>query len=214
MKINKEILPPDVVVRRLPLYARTLAHLQQEGVQSVSSQELGARINVTAAQIRKDLSYFGQLGKQGIGYKVDELLHHINQILGLNKEWNVVLVGVGHLGQAIARYSGFSESGIHIVGLFDVDPQKVGTELTGLTIQHVDRLPEVVREKNVRMAIVAVSAEQAQQVVDLLVAAGIEAILNYAPVIVRVPNNVWVRHIDPVSLLHSMTYYLAQNSRK
>ena len=149
------------MVRRLPLYARTLAHLQQEGVQSVSSQELGARINVTAAQIRKDLSYFGQLGKQGIGYKVDELLHHINQILGLNKEWNVVLVGVGHLGQAIARYSGFSESGIHIVGLFDVDPQKVGTELTDLTIQHVDRLPEVMREKNVRMAIIAVSAEQA-----------------------------------------------------
>ena len=205
-------MPPDVVVRRLPLYARTLAYLQQEGVKSVSSQELGARINVTAAQIRKDLSYFGQLGKQGIGYKVDELLHHINRILGLSQDWNVVLVGVGHLGQAIARYSGFSEKGIHIVGLFDTDPKKIGNELVGLTIQHVNQISNVVREHNVRMAIVAVAAEQAQDVVDMLVKAGVEAILNYAPVIVQVPEGVWVRHIDPVSLLHSMTYYLARES--
>lgn len=205
-------MPPDVVVRRLPLYARTLAYLQQEGVKSVSSQELGARINVTAAQIRKDLSYFGQLGKQGIGYKVDELLHHINRILGLSQDWNVVLVGVGHLGQAIARYSGFSEKGIHIVGLFDTDPKKIGTELVGLTIQHVNLISNVAREHNVRMAIVAVAAEQAQDVVDMLVKAGVEAILNYAPVIVQVPEGVWVRHIDPVSLLHSMTYYLARES--
>jgi redox-sensing transcriptional repressor len=205
-------MPPDVVVRRLPLYARTLAYLQQEGVKSVSSQELGARINVTAAQIRKDLSYFGQLGKQGIGYKVDELLHHINRILGLSQDWNVVLVGVGHLGQAIARYSGFNEKGIHIVGLFDTDPKKIGTELVGLAIQHVNMIQGVVREHNVRMAIVAVAAEQAQDVVDMLVKAGVEAILNYAPVIVQVPEGVWVRHIDPVSLLHSMTYYLAREA--
>lgn len=205
-------MPPDVVVRRLPLYARTLAYLQQEGVKSVSSQELGARINVTAAQIRKDLSYFGQLGKQGIGYKVDELLHHINRILGLSQDWNVVLVGVGHLGQAIARYSGFSEKGIHIVGLFDTDPKKIGTELVGLSIQHVNEISDVAREHNVRMAIVAVAAEQAQEVVNMLVKAGVEAILNYAPVIVQVPEGVWVRHIDPVSLLHSMTYYLARES--
>lgn len=208
--MNKQIMPPDVVVRRLPLYARTLAYLQAEGVKSVSSHELGIRINVTAAQIRKDLSYFGQLGKQGIGYNVDELLEHINRILGLSEDWNVVLVGVGHLGQAIARYSGFSDRGIHIVGLFDADPNKVGTELIGLTIQHVDEIATVVREHQVRMAIVAVSAEHAQDVVDMLVAAGIEAILNYAPVIVRVPEGVWVRHIDPVSLLHSMTYYLSR----
>ncbi|MBV9791292.1 MAG: redox-sensing transcriptional repressor Rex [Chloroflexi bacterium] len=210
--MDKQSMPPDVVVRRLPLYARTLAYLQQEGVKSVSSQELGARINVTAAQIRKDLSYFGQLGKQGIGYKVDELLHHINRILGLSQDWNVVLVGVGHLGQAIARYSGFSEKGIHIVGLFDTDPKKIGNELVGLTIQHVNQISTVVREHNVRMAIVAVAAEQAQDVVNMLVKAGVEAILNYAPVIVQVPDGVWVRHIDPVSLLHSMTYYLARES--
>lgn len=205
-------MPPDVVVRRLPLYARTLAYLQAEGTTEVSSQELGARINVTAAQIRKDLSYFGQLGKQGIGYNVDTLLQHINNVLGLNQDWNVVLVGVGQLGQAIARYTGFSERGIHIVGLFDADQGKVGTELAGLTIRHVREIRSVVRDEHVRMAIVAVSADQAQAVVDKLVEAGVEAILNYAPVIVRVPDGVWVRHIDPVSLLHSMTYYLAHDA--
>ncbi len=210
--MDKQTMPPDVVVRRLPLYARTLAYLQQEGKKSVSSQELGARINVTAAQIRKDLSYFGQLGKQGIGYNVDELLQHINRILGLSQHWNVVLVGVGTLGQAIARYSGFGEKGIHIVGLFDVDPKKVDSDFAGIPVRHVNDLPTVVREHNVRMAIVAVVAEHAQEVVDLLVKAGVEAILNYAPVIVQVPSGVWVRHIDPVSLLHSMTYYLAREA--
>lgn len=209
--MDKHLLPPDVVVRRLPLYARTLAYLKQEGVTSVSSQELGKRINVTAAQIRKDLSYFGQLGKQGIGYKVDELLQHINRILGLSQHWSVVLVGVGPLGQAIARYSGFAEKGIDIVGLFDIDPRKVGTEFNGITIQHIHDLPRVVREHNVKMAIVAVSAERAQGVVDELVNAGVRAILNYAPVTVQVKSGVWVRHIDPVSLLHSMTYYLARD---
>ena len=210
--MDKQNTPPDVVVRRLPLYARTLSYLQQEGVKHVSSQELGQRINVTAAQIRKDLSYFGQLGKQGIGYKVDELLQHINRILGLSQDWNVVLVGVGHLGQAIARYSGFSQKGIHIVGLFDADPKKVGTEFNGLTIRHVNDISAVAREHNVRMAIVAVSADRAQEVVDRLVKAGVAAVLNYAPVIVQVPEGVWVRHIDPVSLLHSMTYYLAREA--
>jgi redox-sensing transcriptional repressor len=197
----------------LPLYARTLAYLQQEGVKDVSSQELGKRINVTAAQIRKDLSYFGQLGKQGIGYKVDELLQHINRILGLSQDWNVVLVGVGHLGQAIARYSGFGEKGIHIVGLFDADPQKIGTEFNGLTIRNITEISVVAREHNVRMAIVAVSADRAQEVVNMLVKAGVQAILNYAPVSVQVPSGVWVRHIDPVSLLHSMTYYLARETQ-
>ena len=210
--MNKQIMPPDVVVRRLPLYARTLAYLQAQGVASVSSQDLGTLINVTAAQIRKDLSYFGQLGKQGIGYNVDELLQHINTILGLSQDWNVVLVGVGQLGQAIARYSGFAERGIHIVGLFDADPGKVGTELAGLTIRDVREIGTVVRNEQVRLAIVAVSAAQAQDVVDMLVAAGVEAILNYAPVNVRTPDGVWVRHIDPVSLLHSMTYYLAREA--
>lgn len=201
---------PDVVIRRLPIYARSLRYLLNEQITSVSSQELGERINVTAAQIRKDLSYFGEFGKQGIGYDVEKLLGHIEHILGLDQAWQVTLVGVGHLGQAIARYEGFRSQGIDIVALFDNDPEKIGQEIGGLTIQDDARIAEVVREQEIKMAIVAVPAGRAQEVVDILVEAGVRAILNYAPITVQVPKGVWVRHIDPVAVLHSMTYYLAR----
>ncbi|HZG67649.1 MAG TPA: redox-sensing transcriptional repressor Rex, partial [Herpetosiphonaceae bacterium] len=151
-----------------------------------------------------------EFGKQGIGYDVEKLLGHINRILGLTQTWPVVLVGLGYLGQAIARYEGFREKGLHIVALFDSDPAKIGTMLDGLPVRGDEQMGEVVAEFGVKLAIVAVPAEKAQEVVDLLIAAGVRAILNYAPVIVQVPEGVWVRHIDPVSLLHSMTYYLAR----
>lgn len=201
--------PPDVVIGRLPLYARSLRYLLQEGITSVSSQELGDRINVTAAQIRKDLSYFGEFGKQGIGYDVERLLAQIEAILGLNKEWSVALVGIGHLGEAIARYEGFRSQGLQITALFDSDTPKVGTTLSGLTVMSVDQIEPVCRAQNIRLAIIAVPASRAQEVADMLIAAGVRAILNYAPVIIQVPNGVWVRNIDPVGLIHSMTYYLA-----
>lgn len=203
-------IPPDVVVRRLPLYARSLRYLLQEGIHSVSSQELGDRINITAAQIRKDLSYFGEFGKQGIGYDVEKLLQHIEGILGLTHDWAVVLVGVGHLGQAIARYEGFRTKGLRIVALFDSDPAKIGQEIEGMTILPDEQLGDIVRTHDVRLAIVAVPATRAQDVTDMLVAAGVRAILNYAPIIVQAPADVWVRYIDPVAVLHSMTYYLAR----
>ncbi|HEU5011032.1 MAG TPA: redox-sensing transcriptional repressor Rex [Roseiflexaceae bacterium] len=202
--------PPDVVIKRLPLYARSLRYLLNEGITSVSSQELGERINVTAAQIRKDLSYFGEFGKQGIGYDVEKLLNHIERILGLTQEWPVVLVGVGHLGEAIARYEGFPQQGIRVVALFDADPQKVGREVTGMTIQNDSQLPGVIRQQNIKLAIIAVPAARAQEVTDRLVDAGIRAILSYAPMVVQVPDHVLVRYIDPVALMHSMTYYLAR----
>ncbi|NJP04645.1 MAG: redox-sensing transcriptional repressor Rex [Chloroflexaceae bacterium] len=206
-----ETQPPDVVIRRLPLYARSLRYLLQEGIHSVSSQELGERINVTAAQIRKDLSYFGEFGKQGIGYDVEKLLDHIERILGLHHDWPVALVGVGHLGQAIARYEGFRSKGIRIVALFDSDPAKRGQEFAGLTILSSEQIATVVPVHHIKMAIVAVPAIYAQGVTDLLVAAGVHAILNYAPITVRAPEGVWVRYIDPVAVLHSMTYYLARD---
>ena len=179
-----DILPPDVVIRRLPLYARSLRYLLQEGILSVSSQELGERINVTAAQIRKDLSYFGEFGKQGIGYDVEKLLNHIENILGLTHEWPVALVGVGHLGQAIARYEGFRSKGIYIVALFDNDAEKVGEEVAGLTIQSDEHIPAIVREHGIRLAIVAVPAARAQQVTDMLVAAGVLAGFVTPPMLV------------------------------
>ncbi|MBK9710656.1 MAG: redox-sensing transcriptional repressor Rex [Kouleothrix sp.] len=206
--------PPDVVIRRLPLYARSLRYLLQEDIRSVSSQELGERINVTAAQIRKDLSYFGEFGKQGIGYDVEKLLHQIERILGLNQEWPVALVGIGHLGEAIARYEGFRSQGIRIAALFDSNLSKIGTEINGLTIMNDEQIERVLREQSVRLAIIAVPASRAQEVADVLVTAGVRAILNYAPVVIQVPETVWVRHIDPVAVLHSMTYYLAREEEK
>ncbi len=205
-------VPPDVVIRRLPLYARSLRYLLEEGIHSVSSQELGERINVTAAQIRKDLSYFGEFGKQGIGYDVEKLLNHIERILGLNHSWPVVLVGVGYLGQAIARYEGFHTQGLQIVGLFDTDPEKIGQEVNGIPILDFAQLPTVIHTHRVRLAIIAVPAAQAQHVADLLIEAGVRAILNYAPIVLQTPDDVWVRYIDPVAVLHSLTYYLAREA--
>lgn len=202
--------PPDVVIRRLPLYARSLRYLLQEGTPSVSSQDLGARINVTAAQIRKDLSYFGEFGKQGIGYDVEKLLNQIERILGLNQEWQVALVGIGHLGEAIARYEGFSSQGIKITALFDADPAKFGRLLNDMPIRSLASMAETIREQDIRMAVIAVPAAHAQEVADQLVSAGVKAILSYAPMVVQVPDDVWVRYIDPVAIIHSMTYYLAR----
>ena len=206
--------PPDVVIGRLPLYARSLRYLLHEGTTSVSSQELGDRINVTAAQIRKDLSYFGEFGKQGIGYDVEKLLAQIEAILGLTQEWSVALVGIGHLGEAIARYEGFRSQGIRIVALFDNDPTKMGMAINGLTIIGLDQIEPTCRAHNIRLAIIAVPASRAQEAADTLIAAGVRAILNYAPVVIQAPEEVWVRNIDPVGLLHSMTYYLAREAEK
>jgi redox-sensing transcriptional repressor len=204
--------PPDVVIRRLPLYARSLRYLLDEGIQSVSSQELGERINVTAAQIRKDLSYFGEFGKQGIGYDVEKLLTHIERILGLTHRWPVVLVGVGHLGQAIARYEGFRTQGLEIVGLFDTDAHKIGQRVGDLEIQAFTQAAPLIQARQVRLAIISVPAATAQTVADMLIEAGVRAILCYAPIILQVPDHVWVRYIDPVAVLHSMTYYLAREN--
>ncbi len=202
--------PPDVVVRRLPLYARSLRYLLTEGKTSVSSQELGERINVTAAQIRKDLSYFGEFGKQGIGYDVGKLLDQIESILGLNHEWPVVLIGIGHLGEAIARYEGFQQQGIKIAALFDSDADKIGTIVNDMPVHDFASAASFIAANGIKMAIIAVPAATAQAVSEQLIAAGVRAILSYAPTVIQVPEDVWVRYIDPVAVLHSMTYYLAR----
>jgi redox-sensing transcriptional repressor len=199
---------PDIVIRRLPIYARSLTYLLSEGVNTVSSSELGDRIGVTAAQIRRDLSYFGEFGKQGKGYNVQFLLNQIRDILHLEQQWGVALVGTGHLGEAIVHYGGFLDKGFEIVALFDADATKVGRELVGKTVHHYSQIPKVVGELELQVAIVAVPAASAQEVVDLLVEAGVKAILNYAPVSLQVPPDVRTRNIDPVGLLQSMTYYL------
>ena len=208
--MSRAVMPPDVVVRRLPLYARSLRYLLHEGVLSVSSQELGDRINVTAAQIRKDLSYFGEFGKQGIGYDVERLLEQIDQILGLDRAWAVALVGAGQLGEAIVRYEGFRAQGIHIAAVFDANPEKIGKMLGSVVVEHGDKIAQTIPARRIEMAIIAVPADRAQGVANDLIKAGVRALLSYAPTVLQVPQGVWVRYIDPLSVLHSMTFYLAR----
>lgn len=199
---------PDIVIRRLPVYARSLQYLAHEGVETVSSGELGARLGVSAAQIRRDLSYFGEFGKQGKGYNVSYLLGQISGILRLDREWPIALVGLGHLGQALLHYENLSEQGFCIKALFDHNPVKIGRTIGDLPIHSMQEMAEVLRAEKITMAIMAVPARGAQEAADALVAAGVRAILNYAPITVQVPPHVRIRHIDPVVALQSMTYYL------
>jgi len=197
-----------VVVERLPLYARALALLQYEGQEVVSSAELGERLRVTPAQIRKDLSYFGRFGKQGRGYNVSKLLRELRLILGLDRQWRMALIGVGELGRAILEYGGFAPQGFRIVQAFDVNPDVVGKELGSLVIKDVSELEQTLAAEPVDIGIVAVPAQAAQQVIDALVRCGVKAILNYAPIPVRKPPAVEVRPVDPVLQLQRMAYYL------
>lgn len=199
---------PEVVIARLPQYVRMLSQLLEDGVAVTNSQQLGARLQVTPAQIRKDLSYFGRFGKQGRGYNVRELLAELKQILGLNAQWNVAVVGVGRLGNAILNYPGFTPDGFHLVAAFDSSPDNVGCQVGGIRVQAMGALAETVAARRIAIAIVAVPSGDTQAVVDRLVACGVRAILNYAPVNAQVPAGVQVRSIDPVLALQSMTYYL------
>ena len=199
---------PEVVVARLPQYVRILSQLLAEGAEVVSSQQLGEKLQVTPAQIRKDLSYFGRFGKQGRGYSVRHLLDQLKQILGLNTSWNVAVVGVGRLGRAILSYPGFTPDGFHLVAAFDNSPQMVGQTVDGLAVRPMEELDQVVTEKGISIAIVAVPSGHTQEVVDRLVECGVRAVLNYAPITPQVPEGVKIRNIDPVLSLQSMTYYL------
>jgi redox-sensing transcriptional repressor len=203
---------PDVVVQRLPLYARALALLAQEGVRATNSFQLGKVLGTTPAQIRKDLSYFGRFGKQGMGYDVGYLLARLRRILGLDQEWPMALVGVGRLGQAVARYPGFSAQGFKIVALFDSDPQKVGKVVEGLVIHPLTEMTREIPAKGIKIGILAVPAARAQEVAGVLLKSGVKAILNYAPLSLQVPSGIIVRSLDPALVLQSMTFYLNLNA--
>ena len=199
---------PEVVVQRLPLYVRVLARFTAAGIDVISSEQLGTRLNMTPAQIRKDLSYFGRFGKQGRGYDVQNLTGQLKNILGLNIQWNAAVIGMGHLGRAVVAYPGFEPEGFLIVEAFDSDERLVGARVGDLTVRGMDELARTVRKRSIKIGIVTVPASQAQKVFDMLVEAGIKSILNYAPVSPSVPPDVKVRGIDPVLALQSMTFYL------
>ncbi len=199
---------PDIVIGRLPIYLRALTYMAEEGKEITSSQELGERLGISSAQIRKDLSHFGEFGKQGTGYEVAYLRDQLKRILKVERTWPVALVGYGDLGHALAHYGGFAAKGFEIVVLFDNDPNKIGQKVAGKEVVDIAKLPQVVREKNIKVAIIAVPSSAAQRVADALVEAGIKAILNYAPIHIAVPPDVRVQYIDPAAHLQRMTYYL------
>ncbi|HUV52248.1 MAG TPA: redox-sensing transcriptional repressor Rex [Dehalococcoidia bacterium] len=201
---------PEVVVSRLPMYLRVLALLKAEGIDFVSSRGLGSHLKMTPAQIRKDLCYFGKFGRQGRGYNVSRLYKELKQILGLDKQWSMALVGVGRLGRAIMDYKGFIPEGFKLVAAFEKDRNLIGKKIGGVMIEDIENLEKLVKENKVDIAIVAVPSSVAQTVIDKLAQSGIKAILNYAPICARVPRGVRIQGIDPVVALQSMTFYMTR----
>jgi redox-sensing transcriptional repressor len=199
---------PDIVVGRLPRYLLALQRLHSEGARTTSSQELGERLGLTAAQIRKDLSQFGEFGKQGTGYSVQYLIDQLSKILKINRVWGIALIGAGNLGHAIARYQGFSNRGFCISMVFDSDPEKIGTTVGEFQVHDIADMVEMIQQNDIKIAMLTVPSTQAQALADQLISAGVRAILNYAPTPLSVPAGVRVQHIDPIFQLQQMTYYL------
>ncbi|HQJ32824.1 MAG TPA: redox-sensing transcriptional repressor Rex [Anaerolineaceae bacterium] len=199
---------PEVVVARLPVYIQKLNQLVREGREIVSSQEMAEHLGVSSAQIRKDLSFFGGFGKQGTGYNVINLLESLRSILNLNQIWEVVLVGVGHLGQALLSYQGFSRNGFEIVMAFDNDPKIIGKTFAGIKVIDVNEMQNHICPRGVPIAILTVPAANAQEMADQLIRCGVKAILNYAPVTLKVPEGIRLANIDPVLSLQTITFYL------
>jgi redox-sensing transcriptional repressor len=205
--ISKQEIP-DIIVSRLPVYLRALQHMQLQGKQTTSSQELGERLGISAAQIRKDLSQFGEFGKQGTGYGIAFLLSKLREILQVQRVWDLAIVGMGDMGHALARYQGFNDRGFRVAMVFDSDPAKVGKQAGTFTILDEIGMVEAIRKAGIRIAMLCVPASEAQGVANKLVEAGVKAILVYAPISINVPKGVRVQYIDPSVGLQRMTYYL------
>ena len=202
---------PEVVVQRLPIYVRVLSQLLESKKQVISSHQLGELLQMTPAQIRKDLSYFGRFGKQGRGYNIQFLLEELKQILGIDRAWKACIVGLGRLGRAIINYPGFSPEGFEIVAAFDNDMAQYNSKLGNISVQSMEEIARTVKEKNISIGIVAVPSNQAQSVIDILVDNGITGILNYAPIAPFAPTNVVMKNIDPVLSLQSMTFHMKEH---
>jgi redox-sensing transcriptional repressor len=201
---------PDIVVGRLPIYLLALQHMAQDGRLFTSSQELGEKLGISAAQIRKDLSQFGEFGKQGTGYNISFLNDQLRRILNVDRVWDIAVIGAGDIGHAIAGYQGFSNRGFRVSMIFDDDPDKIGKEVRNYVIEDAAEMVEKIREAGIRVAMVAVPASNAQEVVDKLVEAGVKAILNYAPITLNLPPDVHISYIDPLIHLQRMAYYLSE----
>ena len=201
---------PEGVIERLPLYLNVLIQLRNDGETTVSSARLGEMTLVNPAQIRRDLTHFGSFGKRGVGYDIMTLVDRIQRILGADHVHRLALVGAGNLGAAIAHYKGLSQHGFLVTAIFDNDPAKIGSRIGDIVVQSLERLERVLRDQDIRIGVIAVPPEAAQQVADRLIAAGVRIIVNYTPVLLRVPAGVTLHNTDPVhELLHTL-YYLSR----
>ena len=199
---------PRIIIGRLPLYLRALNRLKKEGYSYASSRELGKLLDISAAQIRKDLSHFGELGKRGKGYEIDFLTSKLNQILNTDIIWDMIVIGAGDLGSGLARYKGFANRGFKVSAIFDIDPAKIGKRIGNLVVKDIREMCDFVAENKIQIAVLAIPAEDAQHVIDDLVDVGITAILNYAPIYIKTPDGVQIEHIDPSVHLQKLSYFL------
>jgi redox-sensing transcriptional repressor len=201
----------ESTIHRLSLYYRTLSLLEKENYETVSSKELAKREKLTPAQVRKDLSFFGSFGTRGLGYNVNELKAKIESILGINREWRVALIGVGNIGSALVSYKEFARQGFQIIKLFDNDQRKIGSNHKGITVSDIANLETEVKEANISMVILAVPATVAQYIVDDVVGAGVTAILNFAPINLRVPPDVYLRNENMAMELEYLSFAMVNN---
>ena len=203
---KKEV--PHIVIKRLPFYLRMLERLAQEGVETISSANLATQMDFSAAQIRKDLSHFGGFGKQGRGYKVDVLCEQLGQILNVDQTWDVAIIGANYVGEAMARDQNLPERGFRIKMIFDSDEENIGRKIADLTVQDAAEMVKMIQAEDIQIAILIVAAEEAQQIADQLVEAGIKAILNYAPIHLTTPEAIRIEGIDAAARMQEMSYYL------
>jgi redox-sensing transcriptional repressor len=198
---------PEATVGRLPIYLRALVEMAENGSSTISSNDLAGAAGVNSAKVRKDLSYLGSYGTRGVGYDVAYLIHQVRRELGLTQHWPVVIAGAGNLGHALSNYKGFSERGFRIAALVDNAQDKVGEQIGEMAIEHIDNLPEIVRREDVAIGVISTPAGAAQEVADRMVAAGIRSILNFAPAVISVPEQVSVRKVDLSIELQILAYY-------
>lgn len=197
---------PNPAVKRLSVYLRRLESLQDQSVKTVSSHDLAQSLDLTDAQVRKDLAYFGQFGRPGVGYDVAALISRLREILGTNRITNTLLVGVGNIGRALAAYHGFHSKGFDLVAVFDGDEKKIGKKIGPLTVRDMNEMESVIQQRNIRLAILAVPAHAAQAVTDRLIAAGVRGILNFAPTRLQVSQDIQVRSVDVAAELEQLSF--------
>ncbi len=201
---------PNVTIKRLSKYLRALERLRDNGIETVSSEELAGMLNIKPSQLRKDLAYFGEFGTRGMGYNINKLLSHLREILGVDREWNIAIIGVGNLGTALLNYRGFNEGGFRTVCLLDDDPGKIGKKKLGLSVFHIDDIKNIVAEFGVNIAVITVPAAFAQSILDRCYGAGIRAVLNFAPISLKAPEDMHVIAVDISADLKSLCHFMTK----